>query len=35
MRERASVMGGELEAGRRAGGGFRVRALLPIDREPS
>jgi signal transduction histidine kinase len=35
MRERASVMGGELDAGRRAGGGFRVRALLPIDREPS
>ena len=35
MRERASVMGGELEAGRHADGGFRVRALLPIDREPS
>lgn len=35
MRERASVMGGALEAGRRADGGFGVRALLPIDREAS
>jgi len=30
MRERVSVYGGELEAGRRAEGGFRLRARLPI-----
>jgi signal transduction histidine kinase len=30
MRERVSVYGGELEAGRRAGGGFRLRARLPV-----
>jgi signal transduction histidine kinase len=30
MRERASALGGELDAGRRAGGGFRVRARLPV-----
>jgi signal transduction histidine kinase len=30
MRERVSVYGGELEAGRRAGGGFRLHARLPV-----
>jgi signal transduction histidine kinase len=30
MRERVSVYGGELEAGPRADGGFRLRARLPI-----
>jgi signal transduction histidine kinase len=30
MRERASVLGGELIAGPRPGGGFRVQATLPI-----
>jgi signal transduction histidine kinase len=30
MRERAAAMGGRLEAGDRAGGGYRVRATLPI-----
>jgi signal transduction histidine kinase len=30
MRERVSVYGGELEAGPQAGGGFRLRARLPI-----
>jgi signal transduction histidine kinase len=29
MRERASALGGELEAGPRPGGGFRVTASLP------
>jgi len=29
MRERAAALGGSLEAGRRADGGFRVRAILP------
>ena len=29
MRERASLFGGSVEAGPRAEGGFRVRALLP------
>jgi signal transduction histidine kinase len=30
MRERARALGGSLEAGPRAGGGFRVRASLPV-----
>jgi signal transduction histidine kinase len=32
MRERTSVLGGRLEAGPGEHGGFRVRALLPLDR---
>ncbi|HEV3400235.1 MAG TPA: sensor histidine kinase [Acidimicrobiales bacterium] len=31
MRERAAALGGRLDAGPRAGGGFRVRAWLPLD----
>jgi signal transduction histidine kinase len=31
MRERAETLGGELSAGPRPGGGFRVRARLPLD----
>jgi signal transduction histidine kinase len=30
MRERAVALGGRLEAGKRTGGGFRVRAFLPF-----
>jgi signal transduction histidine kinase len=30
MRERVAVLGGELETGRRVGGGFRVSARLPV-----
>jgi signal transduction histidine kinase len=30
MRERVTLLGGELEAGRRVGGGFRVAARLPV-----
>jgi signal transduction histidine kinase len=33
MRERATALGGDLEAGPRPGGGFRVRARLPLDGE--
>ena len=33
MRERAESLGGELSAGPRPGGGFRVRARLPLDGE--
>jgi signal transduction histidine kinase len=32
MTERAHALGGRLEAGPRAGGGFRVKAWLPLDR---
>jgi signal transduction histidine kinase len=30
MRERVALLGGELETGRRASGGFRVAARLPV-----
>ena len=33
MRERAAIVGGELDAGPRAEGGFAVRAALPYDSE--
>jgi signal transduction histidine kinase len=35
MRERASALGGRLDVGPRAGGGFRVRAWLPLDTAPA
>jgi len=35
MRERVAVFGGKLEAGARAGGGFVVRALFPVEGPPS
>lgn len=31
MRERVSLFGGDLQVGNRAGGGFQVRATLPLD----
>jgi hypothetical protein len=31
MRERVRIFGGELHSGRRAGGGFEVRARIPVD----
>jgi signal transduction histidine kinase len=34
MRERARSLGGELEAGPRPGGGFRVHARLPVNGAP-
>nr|WP_083905398.1 histidine kinase [Nocardia transvalensis] len=33
MRERVAVLGGSLEAGRRPEGGWRVRAVIPLDRD--
>ncbi len=35
MRERATALGGELTAGRQAGGGWRVRARLPLGTRPA
>ncbi|HEV8374225.1 MAG TPA: sensor histidine kinase, partial [Actinomycetota bacterium] len=35
MRERAALLGGELTAGPRPGGGFQVRASLPLPPEPA
>jgi signal transduction histidine kinase len=34
MRERASLLGGQLAAGPRPGGGFRVAARLPVPATP-
>jgi hypothetical protein len=30
LRERLAVYGGTLDAGRRDGGGYRVRAVIPV-----
>jgi two-component system sensor histidine kinase UhpB len=35
MRERVSLLGGELEIRSRPGGGTEVRATLPLERSPS
>jgi signal transduction histidine kinase len=35
MRERVGALGGELEVGPRAEGGFRVRAVLPLEAPPT
>jgi signal transduction histidine kinase len=35
MRERAALLGGELTAGPRPGGGFQVRACLPLPPDPA
>jgi signal transduction histidine kinase len=35
MRERALLYGGQIEAGPLEAGGFRVRAVLPVDRAPA
>jgi signal transduction histidine kinase len=35
MRERVALVGGELHAGPRAGGGFGVRAVLPLETVPA
>jgi signal transduction histidine kinase len=35
MRERAAALGGDLEAGPGPDGGFRVRARLPLERDPA
>jgi signal transduction histidine kinase len=35
MRERARLSGGTLEAGPDPGGGFRVRASLPVQESPA
>lgn len=35
MRERASALDGVFEAGRAVDGGFRVRAVLPLDEAPA
>jgi signal transduction histidine kinase len=34
VRERVALFGGSFQAGNRAEGGFRLRALLPLDEVP-